>query len=80
MELNPEFLYQGEEFKQKLEAAISGLPEKQRVIFLMSRIDKHKNREIAEVLDLSIKTVEKHMSSALKTLKENLDELKNYKV
>lgn len=80
MEQNPEFIYEGEEFKNRLESAVSDLPEKQRVVFLMSRIDKHKNKEIAEIMDISIKTVEKHISSAVKTLKENLDELSNLKV
>lgn len=80
MEQNPEFIYQEEEFKERLESAVSGLPEKQRVVFLMSRIDKFKNREIAEIMDLSIKTVEKHISTAVKSLKENLDELDNLKV
>ncbi|SNS57344.1 RNA polymerase sigma-70 factor, ECF subfamily [Ekhidna lutea] len=80
MEQNPEFLYEEEEFKQRLETAVSDLPEKQRVVFLMSRIDKYKNREIAEIMDISIKTVEKHISSAVKTLKDNLDEIDNLKI
>ncbi|WP_425392983.1 RNA polymerase sigma factor [Ekhidna sp.] len=80
MEQNPEFLYEEGEFKERLETAVSTLPEKQRVVFLMSRIDKYKNREIAELMDISIKTVEKHISTAVKTLKDNLDELSNLKV
>jgi len=80
MEQNPEFLYEGQEFKQRLESAISSLPEKQRVVFLMSRIDKYKNREIAEIMDISIKTVEKHISGAIKSLKDDLDELNNLKM
>lgn len=80
MEQNPEFMYQEEEFKERLETAVSDLPEKQRVVFLMSRIDKYKNREIAEIMDISIKTVEKHISTAVKALKDNLDELDNLKV
>lgn len=80
MEQNPEFIYQGEEFKERLESAVSDLPEKQRVVFLMSRIDKYKNKEIADIMDISIKTVEKHVSNAVKSLKENLDELSNLKV
>ncbi|RED91495.1 RNA polymerase sigma factor [Marinoscillum furvescens] len=74
---NPEHLYREEEFKERLEAAISALPEKQREVFLLSRIDKLKNKEIAETLDISIKTVEKHIATSLKTLREKLDELSN---
>ncbi len=75
IESNPEYLYRQDEFKDQLEDAISGLPEKQREVFLLSRIDKMKNREIAEALDISIKTVEKHIATSLKTLKSQLDEL-----
>lgn len=80
MESNPEYIYQEDEFKERLEQEISQLPEKQRIVFLMSRIDKLKNKEIAEALDLSVKTVEKHITSALKTLKENLDEISGIKI
>lgn len=80
IESNPEYLYRHQEFKTQLEEVISGLPEKQRAVFLMSRIDKMQNKEIAEVLDLSIKTVEKHITSSLKTLKTRLDEIKHLKL
>lgn len=75
IESNPEYLYQKEEFKDRLESVISDLPEKQRIVFLMSRIDKMKNKEIAETLDLSIKTVEKHVANSLITIKKRLDEI-----
>ncbi|MBU2915373.1 RNA polymerase sigma factor [Reichenbachiella agariperforans] len=80
MEHNPEYVYRESEFKSQLETAVSSLPDKQRTVFLMSRIDKIPNKEIAETLDISIKTVEKHMTSALKSLKEQLDELKDFKI
>ncbi|MEQ8471136.1 MAG: sigma-70 family RNA polymerase sigma factor [Marinoscillum sp.] len=80
MESNPEYVYREEEFKNRLEEIISELPEKQRTVFLLSRIDKMKNKEIAESLDLSIKTVEKHMTNSLKFLKDNLDEIANVKI
>lgn len=79
-ETNPEYLYEHDEFKARLEAAVSALPDKQREVFLLSRIDKMKNKEIAETLDISIKTVEKHIAGALKTLRENLDELADKKI
>lgn len=79
-ESNPEYLYREEEFKSRLEEAVSELPENQRVTFLMSRIDKMKNREIADELGISIKTVEKHISQSLLTLKTRLDEISNLKL
>jgi RNA polymerase sigma-70 factor (ECF subfamily) len=60
---------------EKIEESIQSLPEKRREIFKLSRQDGLKYREIAEKLNISIKTVETQMSLALKTLREKL---KNY--
>lgn len=68
-----------EEFKSALEKAISDLPDKQRAVFLMNRIDKMKYAEIAETLDISIKTVEKHISQSLMKVKEALEEFGSFK-
>lgn len=78
-ESNPEHVYRESELKVRLETAISDLPEKQRTVFLLSRIDQLKNKEIAESLDISIKTVEKHLAHALRALKERLDEIEGLK-
>lgn len=53
----------------QIEKALSTLPEKCRKVFEMSRYQDMKYREIAEELDISQKTVEAHMSKALKTLR-----------
>lgn len=67
------------EFKEALETAISNLPEKQRTVFLMNRIDKMKYAEIAKTLDVSVKTVEKHVSQSLMKIREALKEFGDYK-
>jgi len=67
---SPEFLMEEVEFRQRLEEAIDALPEDQRVVFLMNRIDKKKYREIAENLEISIKAVEKRMHKALQVLRK----------
>ena len=67
---DPEFLLQSKEFKKQLEDAINDLPEDQRQIFLMNRMDKLKYREIAEMLSISVKTVEKKMHLALTALRK----------
>lgn len=54
---------------------IEKLPEQCRKIFKMSRFEDLKYREIAEKLNLSIKTVETQMSRALKFLSKNLQHL-----
>lgn len=52
--------------------ALSNLNEKQRVVFLMSRMEGLKYHEIAKRLDLSVKAVEKRMSMALHFLRKSL--------
>lgn len=56
-------------------AAIEGLPEQRRQIFLMCRYEGLKYREVAERMGLSVKTVENQMGRALKTLREELSDL-----
>ena len=72
---NPEYLLEEEEFKEKLQNAIASLTEAQREVFLMNRIDGKKYWEIAELLGISQKAVEKRMSSALKTLKAQIENI-----
>lgn len=69
---NPDFILEEKEWSENLGKAIEGLPEKTRVIFLMSRIEDLTYKEIAEHLSISIKTVEGHMVKALRTLREML--------
>ena len=61
-----------QELKKAYEAALESMPEKQRTVFLMNRIDELKYKEIADHLDLSVKAIEKRMSQALEHLKVNL--------
>lgn len=77
---HPEFLLEEAEFKSKLEAAISALPEKQREVFLMNRIDNMPYKEIATTLNISVKAVEKRMGICLQTLKKNVTELQTRKI
>ncbi|OIQ21908.1 RNA polymerase sigma factor [Lacinutrix sp. MedPE-SW] len=70
---NPEYILEEEEFKAKLQNAISLLTDKQREVFLLNRIEGKKYREIAEMLGVSQKAVEKRMSLALTILREKID-------
>lgn len=74
-DITPEFLLEEQEFMSKLKKVIADLPEKQRVVFLLSRIDKKKYSEISEMLGISVKAVEKRMSQALTILKEQLGDI-----
>jgi len=52
--------------------AVQSLPETTREIFVLKRYSELKNKEIAIQLEVSIKTVESHMTKALKSLREIL--------
>lgn len=69
---NPERAMELRELKEKYETTLSGLPEAQREVFLMSRMDDLTYKEIAERLEISVKAVEKRMSTALRTLRKTL--------
>jgi RNA polymerase sigma-70 factor, ECF subfamily len=56
----------------KIQKSLDALPEKCRQVFIMSRFEEKKYQEIAAALDISIKTVEAHMSRALRSLREDL--------
>ena len=58
-----------EDYRKKCEIALIVLTEKERTVFLMNKMEGMIYKEIAEYLEISIKAVEKRMSSALKKLK-----------
>ena len=71
----PEFLLEEQEFMVKLKKTIADLPEKQREVFLLSRIDKKKYSEISDIVGISVKAVEKRMSQALIMLRERIGDI-----
>ncbi|MCZ8088908.1 RNA polymerase sigma-70 factor [Flavobacterium sp.] len=73
---SPEFLLEEEQFKSKLLHAIEKLNEKQRVAFLMNRIDGKKYAEIAKELEISVKAVEKRIHLALIELRKEFENFK----
>lgn len=60
------------ELEQKIREALNELPEQCRTVFQLSRFEEMKYREIADQLDISIKTVENQMGKALKQLRLKL--------
>lgn len=69
---SPEFILLEKEFMNKIETAIADLPEKQREVFLMNRIEKKKYRDIAQQLNISVKAVEKRMHQALLIMRKEI--------
>lgn len=68
----PEDQISFQELIKTYDAALKSMPEKQRTVFLMSRVDELKYKEIADQLGLSIKAIEKRMTQALDHLKIHL--------
>ncbi|KWW26233.1 MAG: RNA polymerase sigma-70 factor [bacterium] len=69
---DPSETLQSNNLESSYRAILASMPEKRREVFLASRYDGMKYSEIAEKMDLSQKTVESHMSAAIKQLREGL--------
>ena len=64
-----------QELEDKLNVVLNNLPDRCREIFLLSRFENKKNKEIAEELAISLKAVEKQITKALATIRI---EMKDY--
>lgn len=62
----------GIELEQQIGLAINSIPKKCRTVFKLSRFENLTYSEIADQLNLSVKTVDNHMIKALKILREKL--------
>ena len=63
---------QVKELEAKIQAALNELPEQCRTVFQLSRFEELRYREIADRLQISVKTVENQISKALKILRIKL--------
>ena len=63
---------EAEELQQLIDQTIDSLPERCRVVFVLSRFEDMSYKEIAEKLGISVKTVENQISKALKVLRRVL--------
>ncbi|MFV0378160.1 MAG: RNA polymerase sigma-70 factor [Mangrovibacterium sp.] len=59
-----------EELKLEIERTIDSLPPRCREVFILSKIEGLKNREIAEQLQISIKNVERHLVRATQAFRQ----------
>lgn len=71
-EVQVDNLAQVNELHQAVQEAIAALPEKRREIFTLSRFEQKTYKEIASLLNISIKTVENQMGKALETMRLSL--------
>lgn len=67
--------YSNDDFEEKMKVLnfeIDKLPTKCKTVFLLGKVNGLKYREISEELNISVKTVERHMTKALKRLRKKL--------
>ena len=64
-----------EEIKTGIDKIVANLPEKRQQVFILSRTEGLSNREIAEKLNISEKTVEDHITHAIKQIKNSMKEM-----
>lgn len=68
--LTADSLLNNHQFESLYQKALNALTPKRKEIFVLSRHEGLSNKEIADKLDISVKTVENHMTAALFTLRE----------
>lgn len=66
---------ENKEFRKEIHGVINELPDKCKEVFKLSYLQGLKNKEIAEMLDISLRTVEAHMYKALRFLRSRLSHL-----
>lgn len=71
-ETRPDQDYDQKELRVLVQQAIDSLPPGCRTVFVLSRYENLKYQDIAEVLDISVKTVENQMGRALRLLRQKL--------
>ncbi len=72
LQQNVSHLLEAEELKLIIDKIVDNLPEKCRIVFILNRFEEMSYKEIAEILKISVKTVENQISKALKILRAEL--------
>ena len=72
----PLFVLETQEFDQRIQQAMAALTEDQRITLLLNKVEGKRHQEIADMLGISRKAVEKRIYKALTILKEKMTDLK----
>lgn len=64
--------YDAQVLEKQFEQALKQLSNRSRIVFLLSRKENLSNKTIADKLQVSLKAVEKHITSALKIMRQEL--------
>ena len=73
-EASPHTLIETADLQSVINTAINNLPSKCKTIFTLSRFEKMAHKEIAQQLDISTKTIESHITKALKLIRLAVDQ------
>lgn len=65
-----------EDYLRKLDVLIQQMPEKRKEIFTGKKLEGKSQKELAEEFGITVKTVEYHITEAMKFLKEEFDKLR----
>lgn len=69
---SPQYQLEESQYMDRLRRALEELTEEQRVAFLLNRVEGKKHREIAEMLGISQKAVEKRIYKAVESLQQKI--------
>lgn len=67
-DLTPETAFFTAEIRKEIEQAINQLPPKTKLVFQMAKVEGLKYKEIAQILDISVNTIDNHIATAIKKL------------
>ena len=76
---NPEKIFIDKELYAVVQEFVQGLPPRRRSIFMMVKEEGMKYQQVAELLEISVKTVELQMSLALKAVRQAVSDYKQSK-
>lgn len=68
----PESELISKELKEAIGRAIDHLPERCKIIFVLAKIEQLKYKEIAQILDISVKTIDNQLTIAIKKIGEEI--------
>lgn len=72
---SPEYVMEENQYMDRLQQALEELTEEQRLTFLLNRVEGKKHQEIADMLGISRKAVEKRIYTTLKILREKIGDI-----
>jgi RNA polymerase sigma-70 factor (ECF subfamily) len=74
---NTEKLVDYNELNNRLGKSLADLPEKCRTAFILNKLEQYPYKEVSKKMGISVKTVEKHISRALKQLRTELSDARS---